>query len=91
MEAFITTQNEALEFIKNNNLKNAIIAAQKIQYLLRKMLDEHVDGEDEKPYLSPPKKAINIGMGYGECMICHVGGIFGRKSYFAVGDAINQS
>ena len=34
---------------------------------------------------------INIGVGFGECGILHVGGVFKRVEYFLIGDALNQA
>ena len=31
---------------------------------------------------------INIGVGFGECGIVHVGGVFKRVEYFLVGDSL---
>jgi len=30
-------------------------------------------------------------MGYGHCVMCHVGGVFGRTAFFAAGDALNEA
>jgi len=73
------------------NLKNSIVAAQKIKYFVEKMLrDIENPAEENQPLKSAPY-SVNVGLGYGECMLCHVGGVFGRTAYFAVGDAINQA
>ena len=31
---------------------------------------------------------IKIGLGYGQCAIVHVGGVFKRVEYFLVGDSL---
>ena len=30
-------------------------------------------------------------MGFGQCVVCHVGGVFGRTAFFAAGDALNEA
>jgi hypothetical protein len=34
---------------------------------------------------------INIGLGFGECAVMHVGGVFKRVEYFLVGDSLAQA
>ena len=36
-------------------------------------------------------KEVLIGMGYGQCMVYHVGGVFGRTAFFPAGEALNEA
>jgi hypothetical protein len=37
------------------------------------------------------QREVQIGLGYGESMIYHVGGVFGRTLYFASGESMTQA
>ena len=76
----------------HQNMKNAITAAQKIHYFLSKMLMEHQAQEQKQGLASKSQvKEVQIGMGYGQGMVCHVGGVFGRTAFFAAGEALNEA
>ena len=35
--------------------------------------------------------SVKIGIGVGKCALMHVGGVFGRAEFFAVGDGLKQA
>lgn len=35
--------------------------------------------------------SVKIGIGYGECALLYVGGVFGRAEFFTVGDALTYA
>lgn len=56
------------------------------------MLAEHEEaGEGGEKNTQGSQKEIQIGMGYGDCIVCHVGGVFGRTAFFAAGDALTEA
>ena len=58
------------------NILKALRAAQKIHYSLGKIIP------------ADSRREVSIGIGYGPCQLVHVGGVFGRTSYFVVGEAL---
>jgi len=65
------------------NLSHAVMTAQKIHYFVSEAIDEF----EEDNML----REIQIGLGYGESMIYHVGGVFKRTLYFAGGESMTQA
>lgn len=65
------------------NLSHAVMTAQKIHYFVSEAIDEF----EEDNML----REIQIGLGYGESMIYHVGGVFRRTLYFAGGESMTQA
>lgn len=61
------------------NIQIALRAAQKIFYFVNEIIPKDSN------------KDINIGIGYGDCKLIHVGGVFGRTSFFTVGEALEQA
>jgi hypothetical protein len=35
--------------------------------------------------------SVKIGIGYGDCSLLYVGGVFGRAEFFTVGDALTYA
>jgi hypothetical protein len=35
--------------------------------------------------------SVKIGIGYGDCALLYVGGVFNRSEFFTVGDALTQA
>ena len=66
-----------------DNLNQAILTAQKIYYFTTKAIKEF-----ESDHM---QREVQIGLGYGESMIYHVGGVFGRTLYFARGESMTQA
>ena len=56
----------------------ALNAALKIFYNVKQLIGEN-------------KRDVNIGLGFGECMMCHVGGIFNRQMIFSIGESVSEA
>ena len=77
--AFPGEPSDKVHEYDTNNIQIALRAAQKVLFFLSEVIP------------AGSRRDVNIGIGYGHCQLVHVGGVFGRTSYFVVGEALQQA
>jgi hypothetical protein len=78
------TQKQNQDTRSFRNQKHALETAQRLYFRLTKTLQKYSESDGITG-------EVIIGMGYGNCVMYHAGGVFNRTVNFAVGEALNQA